>query len=208
MWTEEVEVLDTVQDFLSNCGRQEQKCAALLCRAYWSAFCIVVCRQKATRIHPFDKILSNTPAARNAIKCQLSVPGLTTHTHTDFLCLPHLKTLLEGRTKEEQGSSQSRGSEPAFSLMTFTENIMGGNREGTEWPAGYSSARIHAFAAWLVHDGRWQLSLCFRGSEMSKVRRCGKWGMCRPRGFVVAWKLDSEFGGETFVHVSNVTTYH
>lgn len=148
-----MEVLDMVQDFLTNCGRQEQKSAALLCRAYWSAFCIVVCRQKATRIHPFDKILSNTPAARNAIKCQLSVPGLTTHTHTDFLCLAHLKTLLEGLTKEEQGSSQSRGSEPAFSLMTFTENIMGGNREGTEWPAGYSSARIHAFAAWLVHDG-------------------------------------------------------
>lgn len=42
-----------------------------------------------------------------------------------------------------------------FSLMTFTEDIMGEERdsERTERLADYSSARVHAFAAWLMRDG-------------------------------------------------------
>lgn len=145
-----------------------------------------------TRIHPFDKILSDTPAARNVIKCQLSVLGLTTHAQTHFFPpLSHLKTLSGGRTKEDDGLSRWQRNEPTFSLMTFTENIMG-NSERTEGLADYSSARIHAFAAWLMHDGMWQLVLfCFSGSNRDEERLLlWKRGMCRPRGSAVQWKLD------------------
>ncbi len=100
----------------------------------------------------FDKILSNTQAARNAIKCHLSVPDLMKHTQTHFLSLPHLNQLLKGLIKENQGLSQSLGNEPAFSLMAFTEKIRG-NCERTERLADYSSACIHASAACLRHDG-------------------------------------------------------
>lgn len=89
--------------------------------------------KEETRIHPFDKILSNTPAARNAIKCQLSVPGLTTHTYTASLPLssplPRLKTPVEGRAAEDQGSSRSQGSEAAFSLNGIHAEYNGGHRE-------------------------------------------------------------------------------
>ncbi len=90
----------------------------------------------------------------------LSVPDLMKHTQTHFLSLPHLNQLLKGLIKENQGLSQSLGNEPAFSLMAFTEKIRG-NCERTERLADYSSARIHASAACLRHDGIWQSSLCF-----------------------------------------------
>lgn len=117
-----------------------------------------------------------------------------TRTHRVIFCLSHLKTLLEGHTKEDQGLSQSQGNEPAFSLMTFTENIMG-NSERTERLADYSSARIHAFAAWLMHDGIWQLDLAalFQQVKQRWSLLLWEWGWCRPYGFVVLWKPDSRF---------------
>lgn len=85
------------------------------------------------------------------LKCQLSVPGLTTHTYTQVFSFPHLRLALKHRWKVKQGLSRSQENE-AFPLLTFTEEIMG-STERTERLAGYSSDRIHASAASLVHDG-------------------------------------------------------
>lgn len=74
-----------------------------------------------------------------------------THIHTGFFLFPCPPSSLKTPVKVKQGLSRSQENE-AFPLMTFTEEIMG-STEGKERLVDYSSDRIHAFTASLVHDG-------------------------------------------------------
>lgn len=100
-----------------------------------------------------------------------------------FFSFPALHLALKQRWKVKQGLSRSQEKE-AFPLMTFTEEIMR-STEGKERLADYSSDRIHALTASLVHDGTRQYAL-FPQVKLSLIPlRKWKGVTCCPRGSVI-----------------------